>query len=55
MATIEENLQMGLFQNPKAYEERLEFVTSIFAELGSRLKQPPISRARKTARSMVTR
>lgn len=37
--TIEENLQMGLFQNPKAYEERLEFVTGIFAELGKRLKQ----------------
>jgi len=37
--TIEENLQMGLFQNPKIYEERLEFVTGIFAELGKRLKQ----------------
>lgn len=37
--TIEENLQMGLFQNPKAFEERLEFVTGIFAELGKRLKQ----------------
>ena len=37
--TIEENLQMGLFQNPKIYEERLEFVTGIFAELGRRLKQ----------------
>jgi branched-chain amino acid transport system ATP-binding protein len=37
--TIEENLQMGLFQNPKSYSERLEFVTSIFAELGKRLKQ----------------
>jgi branched-chain amino acid transport system ATP-binding protein len=37
--TIEENLQMGLFQNPKIYSERLEFVTSIFAELGKRLKQ----------------
>jgi ABC-type branched-subunit amino acid transport system ATPase component len=37
--TIEENLQMGLFQNPSAYSERLEFVTSIFAELGKRLKQ----------------
>jgi branched-chain amino acid transport system ATP-binding protein len=37
--TIEENLQMGLFQNPSAYTERLEFVTSIFAELGKRLKQ----------------
>ena len=37
--TIEENLQMGLFQKPKTYSERLEFVTGIFAELGSRLKQ----------------
>lgn len=37
--TIEENLQMGLFQNPKIYSERLEFVTGIFAELGKRLKQ----------------
>jgi neutral amino acid transport system ATP-binding protein len=37
--TIEENLQMGLFQDPKSYSERLEFVTGIFAELGKRLKQ----------------
>ncbi|MBX3195561.1 MAG: ABC transporter ATP-binding protein [Microbacteriaceae bacterium] len=37
--TIEENLQMGLYQRPKAYRERLEFVTGIFAELGKRLKQ----------------
>ena len=37
--TIEENLQMGLYQNPKIYNERLEFVTGIFAELGKRLKQ----------------
>jgi branched-chain amino acid transport system ATP-binding protein len=37
--TIEENLQMGLFQDPKRYTERLEFVTGIFAELGKRLKQ----------------
>ena len=37
--TIEENLQMGLYQNPKVYAERLEFVTGIFAELGKRLKQ----------------
>lgn len=37
--SIEENLQMGLFQNPKIYAERLEFVTGIFAELGKRLKQ----------------
>ena len=37
--TIEENLQMGIFQNPSKYNERLEFVTSIFSELGKRLKQ----------------
>lgn len=37
--SIEENLQMGLFQNPKIYNERLEFVTGIFSELGKRLKQ----------------
>ncbi len=37
--TIEENLQMGLYQRPGAYKERLEFVTGIFSELGKRLKQ----------------
>ena len=37
--TIEENLQMGLFQDPKRYAEHLEFVTGIFAELGKRLQQ----------------
>lgn len=37
--TIAENLQMGLFQNPKIYNERLDFVMSIFAELKSRLGQ----------------
>lgn len=37
--SIEDNLRMGLYQNPKAYDERLEFVTSIFGELSSRLKQ----------------
>ncbi|MDH6179960.1 neutral amino acid transport system ATP-binding protein [Microbacteriaceae bacterium SG_E_30_P1] len=37
--TIAENLQMGLFQRPKVYQERLEFVTGIFAELGKRLNQ----------------
>ena len=37
--TIEENLQMGLYQQPKKYDERLQFVTSIFGELGKRLKQ----------------
>jgi branched-chain amino acid transport system ATP-binding protein len=37
--TIEENLQMGIFQEPNKYDERLEFVVSIFEELGKRLKQ----------------
>lgn len=37
--SIEENLQMGIFQDPSNYKERLEFVVSIFAELGKRLKQ----------------
>jgi ABC-type branched-subunit amino acid transport system ATPase component len=37
--TIEENLQMGLFQKPRMFRERLDFVTGIFSELGSRLKQ----------------
>jgi len=37
--TIAENLQMGLYLRPRAYAERLEFVTGIFAELGSRLNQ----------------
>ena len=37
--TIEENLQMGLYQNPKIYDERLDFVVGIFSELKSRLKQ----------------
>lgn len=37
--TIEENLQMGIFQQPQHYKERLDFVVSIFAELGQRLKQ----------------
>ena len=37
--TIEENLQMGAFQEPEKYPERLDFVISIFEELGKRLKQ----------------
>jgi len=37
--TIEENLQMGAFQEPEKYSDRLEFVISIFEELGKRLKQ----------------
>jgi ABC-type branched-subunit amino acid transport system ATPase component len=37
--TIEENLQMGVFQKPKTFAKRLEFVTSLFPELGKRLAQ----------------
>jgi branched-chain amino acid transport system ATP-binding protein len=37
--SIEENLQMGIYQNPKGYKGRLEFVTDLFPELGKRLKQ----------------
>jgi branched-chain amino acid transport system ATP-binding protein len=37
--TIEENLQMGVFQKPEMYKEGLDLVISLFAELGSRLKQ----------------
>lgn len=37
--TIEENLQMGIFQQPQHYAERLDFVIGIFPELGKRLKQ----------------
>ena len=37
--TIEENLQMGVFQKPEMFDEGLELVTGLFKELGSRLKQ----------------
>lgn len=37
--TIEENLEMGVFQNPKRFKERFEFVTSIFPDLGKRRHQ----------------
>ena len=37
--TIEENLQMGVYQDPSKFDEGLELVTSLFAELGARLKQ----------------
>ncbi|PPG55843.1 ABC transporter ATP-binding protein [Rathayibacter sp. AY2B7] len=37
--TIEENLEMGMYQKPKLYRERLEFVTELFPELSKRLKQ----------------
>jgi branched-chain amino acid transport system ATP-binding protein len=37
--TIQENLEMGMFQKPAGLAERLEFVTEIFPELGKRLGQ----------------
>lgn len=37
--TIQENLEMGLFQKPKELDHRLAFVVSIFPELGKRLSQ----------------
>ena len=37
--TISENLQMGLYLNPKKFPERLEFVASLFPELKKRLTQ----------------
>jgi len=37
--TIQENLEMGVFQNPKAFDERFEFVTGIFPDLAKRRHQ----------------
>ena len=37
--TIEENMQMGLYQRPKAFAERFDFVVSLFPELGKRRAQ----------------
>jgi branched-chain amino acid transport system ATP-binding protein len=37
--TIEENLQMGVFQTPKRFNERFEFVTGLFPDLGKRRHQ----------------
>lgn len=37
--TIEENLEMGLFQKPSMFSERFDFVTTLFPELGKRRKQ----------------
>lgn len=37
--SIEENLQMGIYQDPKLYDERLEMIVGIFPELSNRLKQ----------------
>jgi len=38
--TIEENLEMGVYQRPKSFKERFEFVTSLFPTLADRRKQP---------------
>ena len=37
--TIEENLEMGVFQTPKRFKERFEFVTDVFPELLKRRAQ----------------
>jgi branched-chain amino acid transport system ATP-binding protein len=37
--TIQENLEMGVFQNPKKFQERFDFVTSVFPDLGKRRAQ----------------
>ncbi len=37
--TIEENLQMGIYQRPKVFAERFDFVTGLFPELGKRRAQ----------------
>jgi branched-chain amino acid transport system ATP-binding protein len=37
--TIAENLEMGLYQKPKRFKERFDFVTSLFPALGDRRNQ----------------
>ncbi len=37
--TIEENLQMGVYQAPKKFKQRFEFVTGLFPALGDRRAQ----------------
>jgi branched-chain amino acid transport system ATP-binding protein len=37
--TIEENLEMGVFQNPKDFKERYDFVVSLFPDLEKRKSQ----------------
>ncbi|MEH3034516.1 MAG: ABC transporter ATP-binding protein [Aeromicrobium erythreum] len=37
--TIEENLEMGCYQEPKKFSARFDFVTDIFPRLGERRKQ----------------
>lgn len=37
--TIEENLELGVFQTPRRFKERFEFVTGIFPDLAKRRNQ----------------
>jgi branched-chain amino acid transport system ATP-binding protein len=37
--SIEENLQMGVFQAPKTFKERFDFIVDLFPTLGERRKQ----------------
>jgi branched-chain amino acid transport system ATP-binding protein len=37
--SVEENLEMGVFQTPKKYAERIDFVVDLFPMLGKRRKQ----------------
>lgn len=37
--SVEENLQMGVYQNPRQFSSRLETVLEVFSELKSRLTQ----------------
>ena len=37
--TVEENLEMGVYQAPKRFNERFAFVTDLFPALGDRRKQ----------------
>jgi ABC-type branched-subunit amino acid transport system ATPase component len=37
--SVEENLEMGVFQTPKRFAERIDFVVDLFPMLGSRRKQ----------------
>ena len=47
--TIEENLQMGVYQAPKTFDERFDFVIDLFPLLGER--REPAGRARCPAAS----
>ncbi|HEX5017217.1 MAG TPA: ABC transporter ATP-binding protein [Actinomycetes bacterium] len=38
--TIEENLQMGAYQDPSKFRERFDFVATLFPALADRRKQP---------------